>query len=41
MDWSTIGNEKFDTIVETLLARLWRGIGDFIAPDGRGGDSGI
>ncbi|MFI6774235.1 hypothetical protein [Nocardia sp. NPDC050412] len=41
VDWSTIGNAKFDTIVETLLARRWRGIADFIAPDGRGGDSGI
>lgn len=41
VDWGAIGITKFETIVEALLARKWRDLGEFIAPDGRGGDDGI
>ena len=41
VEWSTIGNAKFETLVDALLARKWRDTAEIIAPDGRGGDAGI
>ncbi|MET8776967.1 hypothetical protein ABZV58_18350 [Nocardia sp. NPDC004654] len=41
VEWGAIGSAKFETLVDALLARKWRGLGDYVAPDGRGGDGGI
>ncbi|MFD7008121.1 hypothetical protein [Rhodococcus jostii] len=41
VDWDRIGIDKFERIVDTLMARKWQGIAEVICPDGRGGDGGI
>ncbi len=42
IDWDTIGQERFDRIVEALINHKYRGADvEVIAVDGRGGDGGV
>lgn len=41
IDWNQVGQEQYDRIVEALIYRLYSGIAEVRAVNGRGGDGGL